>query len=870
MSALLLTRLHLEDIKPNTPSSEIVAKIRQKWSKACALLDMHFWQGQNILDLLYNRAVCLDELLLFAWQKYQLHLHEDVCLIAVGGYGQMRIHPGSDADILILIPSMQNNQLNQQIEQFVAFCWDCGIKLGLSVRTTQECLALAREDISIFTNLLTFRMLTGRTRDFNELQTDITDQTLWTFERFFAAKLQERESRQSRYQHTEYLLEPNIKDSLGGLRDISLIHWLMIKKYHQDDIKTLVKNQDLNEDEYDALNKASQFLLRIRYALHLIATKTTDRLYFEYQEILAHKFGFQGKTLNKTLSLFMQAYFQNITCVRDITDLLCQHYKEEITQIADKQYIKIDETAVNKSEYLFNLFLQVAKNKANGFCAGSSRLIIQYMKTSPPDYFSNPQAQEMFLHILQADFCATSIALMHRLGVLQRFIPTFASISGQMQYDLFHLYTVDAHTLLVLHNIQFFYQHETFEKFELLSSCKNNKKREILYLSALFHDIGKGQGGDHSKIGATIVLQFCKHLSLNDEDSSLVSWLVSNHLLMSMTAQSKDIFDDKVIANFVNIVKTPQRLGYLYLLTVADIVATNPTLWNHWRAALLQDLYLATIKKFEDKNHPQTTRSNNIDHIKQKIIDIGGFDAPLVEALWQDFHDEYFTNETLSNIAWQTNELLKSKIEQKAFTIALRTHQTQVGTEILIYATENVNLFASICATMEKVFLNIVQARITTTRNHYSLQSFIVLDISGTPITGPQRLSEIRHSLEMLLKPLTNQTSDLKIPFVSRHVPRNLKFFSMNTKIRISATKSKDKTIIKMDAPDFPGLLARIGETFVKNNVILHSAKINTLGNKVEDVFYISDPNTHGAIIDPVRLHQLKAAILEAVSKHSK
>jgi [protein-PII] uridylyltransferase len=714
-------------------------------------------------------------------------------------------------------------------------------------------------------------MLTGRTRNFNELQDNIIHQTLWTFEAFFAAKFQERESRESRYQHAEYLLEPNIKDSLGGLRDISLIHWLMIKKYHCDDIKTLIENQDINEDEYESLNNASEFLLRIRYALHLIATKTTDRLYFEYQEILAQKFGFQAKTLNKTLSLFMQEYFRNITCIRDIADLLCQHYKEQITQISDKQYIKIsNETALDKSEYLLSLFLQVAKNDAKGFCADSSRTIIKYMKSIPVDYFSKDQSQKIFLHILQADFSSTAIALMHRLGVLKRYIPAFASISGQMQYDLFHLYTVDAHTLLVLHNIQFFYQNEAFDKFELLSSCKNNKKREILYLSALFHDIGKGQGGDHSKIGASIVLQFCKLHSLNEEDSSLVSWLVNNHLLMSMTAQSKDIFDEKVIANFANIVKTPQRLGYLYLLTVADIVATNPTLWNHWRAALLQDLYLTTIKKLEDKNQNKNTQSNSIDNIKQKIIDIGGFNAQLVELLWQDFHDEYFTNETLSNIAWQTSELLKAKAEQKTFTIALRTHHNQVGTEILIYAKENVNLFASICATMEKVFLNIVQARITTTRNHYSLQSFIVLDISGTPITGPQRLSEIRHSLEMLLKPLANQNSDLKIPFVSRHVPRNLKFFSMNTKIRISTTKSKDKTIIRMDAPDFPGLLARIGETFVKNNVILHSAKINTLGNKVEDVFYISDPNTQRAMMDPVRLRQLKAAILEAVSKHSK
>ncbi len=861
MSAPELISLQLEEIKANKPS-QIITEVRQKWSKACGALDNLFWQEYNISDLLYLRTRCLDELLLYAWQKYELTFH-DVTLMAVGGYGQMRLHPGSDADIFILIPPKSDTLLNHKIEQFVAFCWDCGIKLGLSVRTLQECLAYAQDDLSIYTTLLTARMLAGSS-DFNELKKAMTE--LWTFEAFFADKCKERGSRLLRTDQTEYLLEPNIKESLGGLRDISLISWLAIKKYKCNDLMSLVENQDINDSEYEALNKSNQFLLKIRYALHLISAKSTDRLYFEYQEILAEKFGYRAKTLNKTLSLFMQTYFRTITNVRNITDLLCQHYQEEILPETAADFIKIsDNAALQSPEYLLSFFLLIAQNKAQGFCASSSRLINKVLNTYPEDHFNNSRCHEIFNKILKSPHCANTITLMHRFGILSKYIPAFALIAGQMQYDLFHNYTVDAHTLLLVQNIQYFYQHELYDKFAYLSECKSKATRvDLLYLSGLFHDIGKGQGGDHSKIGSQLAWQFCNLHSLPDEDADLVSWLVNNHLLMSITAQRKDICDDKIIATFANAVKTPHRLCYLYLLTVADIVATNPTLWNHWRAALLQDLYLATKRKL--MSPLETKESTSIENSKQKILAMGRFENSAYEKLWEHFDNEYFKNEAPSNIAWQTSEILNSDFEHKTFTIAIRAHHNQVGTEIFIYAKDHVNLFASICATMEKVFLNIVQARINTTRHHYSLQSFIVLDISGTPITGPQRLAEIRHSLEMLLQ----QQGELKIPFVSRHVPRNLKFFSVNTKIKISSPKSQDKTIIKMDAPDFPGLLARIGEVFVKNDIILHSAKINTLGHKVEDVFYISDSQTQLAITDPLRIQQIKASLLEAVSKHSK
>ncbi|MBN9287031.1 MAG: [protein-PII] uridylyltransferase [Gammaproteobacteria bacterium 39-13] len=867
-------------------NSQSPGNIRQILQQNSEKLNTLFWQGQDILQILNTRSFWLDQILTYAWQKWMPE--SDACLIAVGGYGCQRIHPSSDADILIL-KSADSPTLNQSIETFIAYCWDCGIKLGSSVRTLSESLYFAANDITIFTNLLNARLIIGQTSLFKQLQeTILYTENLWPFKDFFEAKCVERQNRYLRYADTEYNLEPNIKDSPGGLRDIDTICWLAMRKYHEGGLEALLRHQDIPAREFQILVNGQAYLWRIRYGLHLTAKKLCDRLFFEYQESLARQFGFQDKTLNLAISSFMQQYFQTVTKIREITDMMCQHFAKTLKTPAERspsqklspfceivdEYIEItDIHALTNPENLMQLFVFVAQHNLKGFSAEATQILSDVIQNTTIESFQNKLIADCFLNILTAPFAYQAFALMHRLGLLQIYIPEFSAIVGQMQYDLFHIYTVDAHTLLVLRNIDSFFQNTPIEKFDLLNECKNNIKHiEILRLAGFFHDIGKGQGGDHSLIGSQIVHDFCHRHQINTEAADLVAWLVQNHLLMSQTAQRKDIFDKNVIAEFAHLVQSHDRLSYLYLLTVADILATNPALWNSWRAALLQDLYKTTSSWLKTETHEQKLSVEQNAHEALQIIntECPSISSEKVNMLWQEYNQEYFMLENPASIAWQTQIILSNQEKGKSFTIALKPHWNQVGTDIFIYAPESLNLFASICATLEKIFLTIVEARINSTTNHYSLQSFVVLEISGQPIAGPQRLHEIQHALSILLTPFAQKNAPLVIPFVSRHVPRRLKYFSSAIHVKISTPLSTGKTVVEIDAPDFPGLLARIGEAFVKGEVVLHSAKINTLGNKVEDVFFVSDKLTGQPITQPERVEQLKSLIEKSIVEHCK
>lgn len=836
---------------PNEKKKLIYPKqIKHRWQTAKSELDKRFWLGDDIQALLKAQSFLIDEILLSAWKLVGLENNPNIALIAVGGYGCERLHPHSDVDILLLTSNTWDKSDNPSLEKFISFCWDCQLTLGASVRTLDECETISTEDLSIYTNLLNARRLVGSQALFEKMNEFILRDEVWPFKTFFEAKCKERENRLKHYQNTEYNLEPNIKDSPGGLRDIDLISWLTLKKYHQSDLKILISYRDLFQEEYEILMTGRAFLWKMRYGLHLIVPKTNERLYFEYQETLAKKFHFdaQNQSVNTAISKMMQEYFHTVTQIREITDVLCQHFKENLKlpsqakiekvnsfcQIIDDYLDITSGDALQTSENLMQLFFIIAQRNLEGFSANAHRLIISALNKAGNDYFNHPQTRALFLNILRSKNAAKVLFLMHRLNVLERYIPAFGDITGQMQFDLFHIYTVDAHALLVLDNIEHFFKNETFDKFELLKQCKEHASSiEILYLGALFHDIGKGKGGDHSQVGSDIALAFCQAHQIPRKTTELITWLVENHLLMSITSQRKDISDEEVIRDFASSVNSLSKLCYLYLLTVADIVATNPSLWNNWRAILLQDLFKACAFYLQnDKNLSPSFLS-------------------------------------IEQTKWQTQMILEDKAKNKLFTIAIKEHVNHVGTDIFIYAPDSVNLFACICATLEKIFLNVVEARINTTKNNYSLQSFVVLDISGIPVANLQRMNEIHHSLNMLLTPLM-LGGELKVPVVSRHIKRSLKYFSGTANVTVTTLQNSTKTLLEVHAPDFPGLLARIGEAFVKADVILHSAKINTLGNKVEDLFYITDRKTLLPLTDPTRIEQLKSLIEQSIAKHCK
>ena len=794
-------------------------------------LDDNVTVNSDIKAILEQRSLWLDEILLLLWQHFQLK-DEPLCLLALGGYGLTRIHPGSDADILLLYDAPMTETLQEKLALFMSAIWDCGIKLGASVRTFSQCMTDANEDLHFYTNLLCMRALTGHTDTVNLLRKNLNN--LMDFPTFLEAKIQERQVRFAHYNDTEYGLEPNVKEGPGGLRDLDLIVWLALKKYQQGDWQSLFNNADIDSIEATSLDKASILLWQVRYYLHIHSNGKSERLYFEYQDKIADDLGFSSPDLNE----------QTVTELREITDILCQYYKEQQTSsnlsyTALAPYCERVGTVINitnydflnkQPSYLMHLFVLLAEHKdLTNFSAKSLRYIRTVSKTLQRSAFYTSRSRDFFVLLVKRyEGVFKALTLMHRLGLLVLYLPQMAKLSGQMQYDLFHLYTVDAHTLFVLRNCEWLFEQDGLLDYQLSFKAKKAiPAPEILFLASLLHDIGKGLGGNHSAKGALIAKHFCEEHDLPPDVCNTVAFLVLHHLLMSEVAQHQDISEEEVILRFSEVIKTPSHLVLLYLLTIADIYATNPSLWNHWRSALLRDLYLNT----------QAT----LDNLK--------FAAPQLEL------DD-----------WQLNLAIDKDMP---FRVTIKPHRNEAGTDIYIYAKDTPFLLANILATLEKCFLTIVQARISTTNQHDTLQSYVVLEQPGTPIKDPARLVEIKVALETLLK--QSQTNEsMVIPTTTRHVRRSLKFFKDHISITFENKLHLQQTLLTLHAPDFPGLLARVAQVFVQCSVVLHSAMINTQGAKVEDVFYLTNKKDGLPLQDAAQIQALKDAIAAAITQGCK
>jgi [protein-PII] uridylyltransferase len=823
-------------------TQDVVRFIKPLYEQYQQTLDEQVTLTSDITELLSQRSLWLDEILLLLWQCTGLK-DEAISLLALGGYGLTRVHPGSDADLLLLHKPPMTHNLQDKLAVFMGAIWDCGIKLGASVRTPEQCLIDATEDLHFYTNLLSMRILVGQTNNITRLRKKLDH--IMDFPAFLDAKMSERQARYAHFNDTEYGLEPNIKESPGGLRDLDLIIWLSLKKYQDGNVDCLFQQGDIDSIEYNNLLEASRFLWQIRYLLHLHSQGKSERLYFEYQDKIADSLSINLANLNEKMNKLMQKYYQTVTELREITDILCQYYKEQqsiptasrtilapycerienIIHITDYDYLN------SHPEQLMHLFLLLAEDSESAnFSARSQRFIRTVAKTLPRESLYCVKGRSYFIELLKRyEGVFKALTLMHRLGILVLYLPQMATLSGQMQYDLFHLYTVDAHTLFVLRNCEWIFQQDGLLDYKLPFVAKDIVAHpEILFLAGLLHDIGKGQGGNHSAKGALIAKQFCEEHDLPVDVCESVAFLVLHHLLMSEVAQHQDIGDEEIILRFSTLIKTPTQLSLLYLLTIADIYATNPSLWNHWRSALLRDLYLNTKAMLDNLK------------IATPLLDLN---------------------------AWHA--MILSKDKELPFQVEIKPHRNEAGTDIFIFARENPYLLANILATLEKCFLTIVQARIGTTRQHFTLQSYVVLEQPGTPIKDPARLIEIKKALETLLTEAVNNDT-MVLPIALRHIRRSLKFFSNQILVTIENKPHLQQTLLTLHAPDFPGLLARVAQTFVQCDVTLHSAMINTQGAKVEDTFYLTSKETGLPLQDAAQIQALKDALTAAISKGCK
>ncbi len=881
----------------NLENNEPIGVFKDAISAINTQFDNRFLEGEDVRALVKERASFIDRILHYAWQRFSWS--EEIALIAVGGYGRAELHPHSDIDLLVLFSKNLGEEEKSSVEQFVTFLWDLQLNIGHSVRSIEECLEAARDDITVATNLLECRTLEGNRFLRLELKHRIDTENIWPSNAFFIAKWNEQIERHNKHNNTEYNLEPNVKNAPGGLRDIQTIAWVAKRYFGVEQLRELVDRQVfLSEDEYNIMMRGEEVLWRVRYGMHVLSKREDDRLQFEYQQKLAAQFGYRDNEESLAVEQFMRHYYRAVIALRELNDVLLHYLDETILRANEKteirtlnerfqvcnNYIEVthDNVFQETPSALLEVFVLMGQDDTiKGIRASTIRLIRESRHLINGAFRRQRENTEMFLELMRTPSgLMEQLKRMKRYGVLGRYLPEFGRIIGQMQHDLFHIYTVDAHTLLVVNNIRGFLHTEAEKNFPVAAHIMNHlPKPELLYIAGLYHDIGKGRGGDHSELGAVDAFDFCQRHNLSLRDSNLVAWLVKKHLLMSTVSQRQDLSDPEVIHNFALEMGDLLHLDYLYALTVADVNATNPDLWTSWKASLMRQLYLETkralrrgLEKPVDKqNWIEDTQQAALLRLKEK-----GFEREQVLELWQGYSENYFLRENHTDIVWHTEAIARHTtsmargeplilIRAPDLGDAQRSRRYEGATQIFILAKDQPNLFAAIVTTLDHLNLNIQDARLYNATEDYICETFYVLDENAEPINDEAVHENIR---EALLEELKQLNAEDYPSIVQRRTPRQLKYFSMPTRTSLSNDINTGTTVLEVISPDRPGLLARIALVFLEMNIRLRNAKIATLGERVEDVFFITDENDE-PLSDPELCKQLEAAICKQLDEQT-
>ncbi|WP_277051542.1 [protein-PII] uridylyltransferase [Zestomonas thermotolerans] len=862
-----------------------IAAFKKAIRTANEVLDARFRQGHDIRRLVEARAWFVDQILREAWARLDWGTDADIALLAVGGYGRGELHPFSDIDLLILLGDADHERYREPIERFLTLLWDIGLEVGQSVRSVEECAEEARADLTVITNLMESRTIAGP-EQLRQRMIEVTGpERMWPSRHFFLAKRKEQRARHAKYNDTEYNLEPNVKGSPGGLRDVQTILWVARRHFGTLNLHAMVGQGFLLESEYALLSSAQEFLWKVRYALHMLAGRAEDRLLFDYQRNIAELLGFVDSDPKRAIERFMQKYYRTVMSIAELSELVVLHFEEAILgdggsgqvrplnsrfQVRD-DYIEVTHPHVFKRTpfAIIEIFVLMAQHpEIKGVRADTIRLLRDSRHLIDDDFRKDIRNTSLFIELFKcSQGIHRNLRRMNRYGILGRYLPEFGHIVGQMQHDLFHIYTVDAHTLNLIKHLRKLKWPELAEKFPLASKLIDRlPKPELIYIAGLYHDIGKGRGGDHSELGAVDAEAFCVRHHLPAWDTRLVVWLVRNHLVMSTTAQRKDLSDPQVIYDFAQHVGDQTRLDYLYVLTVADINATNPTLWNSWRASLLRQLYTETKRALRRGLENPLDREEQIRRTQSAALDIlvrNGTDQDDAEQLWAQLGDDYFLRHTAGDVAWHTEAILQHPQDGGPLVLIKETTQREFegGTQIFIYAPDQHDFFAVTVAAMDQLNLNIHDARILTSTSQFTLDTYIVLDADGGQIgNDPARIKEIRDGLVDALK-----NPDDYPAIIQRRVPRQLKHFAFAPEVTISNDAQRQVTMLEITAPDRPGLLARIGRIFLDFDLSVQNAKIATLGERVEDVFFVTDANNQ-PLSDPELCARLQQAIIEQLS----
>ncbi|HUW50188.1 MAG TPA: [protein-PII] uridylyltransferase [Sulfuricella sp.] len=801
----------------------------------------------NAAALLLSHSRLVDGLLKSIWQ--QISLPSSGALVAVGGYGRKQLYPGSDIDLLILLPASPDSTIEQKLEHLIGLLWDIGLEVGHSVRTLPECLEEATKDITVQTNLLEARFLTGNRILFESLAAAL--QQNLNARDFFEAKMLEQQRRHARFNDTANNLEPNLKESPGGLRDLQNILWISHATGLGNSWNKLARESIITAQEARQIRRHEQLLENLRIRLHYLAKRREDRLLFDHQTLLAEQCGFTDKYPRKASEQLMQRYYRTAKAVSLLNEILLKNLRARIFPTVSAQIAPInarfrasnglleiadDNVFRREPGAILESFMLLQQHPELG---GMSASTLRALWRSAPEIDANFRRQAanraQFMAILRGPGLTHELRRMNQLGILERYIPAFGRIVGQMQHDLFHVYTVDEHTMMVVRNLRRLTIPEFAHEFPLASELINSFERpEVLYLAGLFHDIAKGRGGDHSRLGTVDARRFCRLHGLDKEDTEMVAWLVENHLVMSATAQKQDLSDPNVIEAFARCIHDQRRLVALYLLTMADIRGTSPKVWNAWKGKLLENLLRATQRHIAGGAAPLETHLQARQTEALSILRLYAFGGDAHRALWAQLETGYFLRHEAQEIAWHSRNLY-GKVDSALPVVKARLSPAGEGIQVMIYTPDRDDLFARICSFFERTDFNIVEAKIHTSRHGYALDSFVVLDEANRAVHYRDLLSFIEYELTQRLAP----TVPLEPPMQGR-LSRHLKHFPITPEISIKSDEKEIYHVLSVIAGDRPGLLSRIAQTLLRHHIHLHTAKIATLGERAEDTFLIT------------------------------
>ncbi|KND56161.1 [Protein-PII] uridylyltransferase [Candidatus Paraburkholderia kirkii] len=824
--------------------------LRAAYKAAKAVLIERFQTASNVEPLMHALARATDDALTGAWAACEMP--DNATLVAVGGYGRGELAPYSDVDILVLLPDAtpqgDDADLNGRVERFIGMAWDLGLDIGSSVRSVAQCIAEAGNDITVQTSLLEARRICGDTqlfRRFSERYHERFDPRA-----FFQAKVLEMRQRHAKFQDTPYSLEPNIKESPGGLRDLQLILWIARAAGFGSSWRELDTRGLITEREARELRRNEGFLKALRARLHVIAKRRQDILVFDLQTPLAESFGFEATAAKRASEQLMRRYYWAAKAVTQLATILIQNVEAQlfpstsgITRVINGRFVEKqgmleiarDDVFEREPHAILEAFLLYEQTRGiKGLSARTLRAIYNARDLMDREWRRDPENRRLFMEILkQPEGITHALRLMNQTSVLGRYLLNFRRIVGQMQHDLYHVYTVDQHILMVLRNLRRFAIAEHAHEYPFCSQLMGNFERPwVLYVAALFHDIAKGRGGDHSTLGMADARRFCREHDIGQEDTELIVWLVQQHLTMSRVAQKQDTSDPEVIKQFASIVKTERRLTALYLLTVADIRGTSPKVWNSWKGKLLEDLFRATQAVLGGAEPDTHSELKSRQEAALALLRLETVPENAQKRLWDQLDVGYFLRHDPADIAWQTRVLYRH-VESDEPIVRARPSPIGAALQVLVYLKDRPDLFAGICAYFDRNGLSVLDARVTTTRHGYALDNFFV---AHPDHDGSYR--DIANLVEQQLAALLTDERILPEPSKGR-VSRLVRTFPITPRVDLRPDDRGQYYILSVSANDRQGLLYSIARVLAQHRIGAQAARINTLGERVEDVFLL-------------------------------